>query len=43
MAEEQLKEDETIPPPIGTLFVLTIYLAIIAGTWGVMLWGLVGR
>lgn len=43
MAEQRDTEPETVPPPIGTLFVLTIYLAIIAGTWGVMLWGLLRR
>ena len=32
-----------IPPPVGTLFVLTLYLAVIAGMWGAMLFGLIGR
>jgi hypothetical protein len=43
MAEQQPREPETVPPPIGTLFVLTMYLAVTAGMWGAMLWGLIGR
>lgn len=29
--------------PIGTLFVLTIYLMVLAGMWGTMYWLLVSR
>lgn len=43
MAEQERRDDETVPPPIGTLFVMTVYLAVIAGMWGAMLWALVGR
>lgn len=26
--------DEEIPPPIGTLFFVTLYLMVMAGMWG---------
>lgn len=35
--------EERIPPPIGTLFILVAYLAILAGMWGVMYLGLLER
>lgn len=35
--------EERIPPPIGTLFILVAYLAILAGMWGVMYLGLLAR
>jgi hypothetical protein len=25
-----------LPPPTGTIFILTIYVAVIAGMWGAM-------
>ncbi len=43
MAEQERREPEAVPPPVGTLFIMTVYLAVIAGMWGVMLWALVGR
>ncbi len=43
MAQDQSEPRESVPPPTGTLFILTIYLAVIAGMWGAMLWGLIGR
>ena len=27
--------EERIPPPLGTLFVMVAYLAVLAGMWGV--------
>ena len=35
--------EERIPPPVGTLFILVAYLAILAGMWGVMYLGLLER
>jgi hypothetical protein len=35
--------EERIPPPMGTLFILIAYLAILAGMWGVMYLGLLER
>jgi hypothetical protein len=35
--------EEHVPPPIGTLFILVAYLAILAGMWGVMYLGLIER
>ena len=44
MTSDQPPDDPNlVPPPIGTLFILTIYLAVMAGMWGAMLWGLIGR
>jgi hypothetical protein len=34
---------EDPPAPVGTLFVMTIYLAILSGMWGVMYWRLLGQ
>jgi hypothetical protein len=46
MAEHEFQAsstDEKLPPPIGTLFVMTVYLAILAGMWFVMLYTLIHR
>ncbi len=32
-----------LPLPTGTLFVMTLYLAALAGMWAVMLWMLINR
>ncbi len=40
---ESGRSSESLPAPVGTLFVLTVYLAILIGMWGVMFWGLLGR
>lgn len=37
---EELKE---IPEPMGTLFLLTIYVIVLAGMWGTMYWILITR
>jgi hypothetical protein len=29
-------EEADLPPPTGTIFLLTIYVAVIAGMWGAM-------
>lgn len=42
-ADESHGGEERIPPPIGTLFILVAYLAILAGMWGVMYLGLLER
>lgn len=31
-----ISEMDSIPPPTGTLFVLLVYLAMLAGMWGTM-------
>ncbi len=36
-------DKEHIPPPTGTLFVLLVYLAILAATWGLMFSRLIER
>jgi hypothetical protein len=43
MATDQNDSSETTPPPVGTLFILTVYAVIMAGMWGAMVWGLIGR
>jgi hypothetical protein len=43
MAGQQHADTDAVPPPIGTLFIMTVYLAVTAGMWGAMLWGLIGR
>ncbi|MGO9267338.1 MAG: hypothetical protein ACLQBA_21080 [Candidatus Binataceae bacterium] len=43
MSDQPPADPDFVPPPIGTLFILTIYLAVMAGMWGAMLWGLIGR
>jgi hypothetical protein len=43
VAREPDRSFESLPAPVGTLFVLTVYLAILVGMWGVMFWGLLGR
>lgn len=39
----QAEGEEQVPPPVGTLFVLIAYLAILAGMWGFMYLGLLTR
>ncbi len=36
-------EDESLPPPTGTVFVLGLYIVILAVAWGAMFWMLVER
>jgi hypothetical protein len=36
-------DEEHVPPPTGTLFVLTVYLAILASLWGLMFSRLIER
>ncbi|ACD83109.1 hypothetical protein [Candidatus Methylacidiphilum infernorum] len=31
--KEQEKTEKKLPPPVGTLFLLILYLAILAGMW----------
>jgi hypothetical protein len=33
---EDLPPEEEPPPPTGTLFLMTLYLAALAGMWGAM-------
>ena len=35
-------QDEEIPPPTGTLFVMIVYLAILMAMWWAMYVGLLG-
>lgn len=46
MADETLGDDfseESIPPPTGTIFVLGMYMLVLAAGWAMMFWMLVGR
>lgn len=35
--------EEREPAPVGTLFLMMIFLAAIAGMWGLMYWTLLSR
>ena len=37
------QELEEIPEPVGTLFLLMIYVIVLAGMWGTMYWILISR
>jgi Cytochrome c oxidase subunit IIa family len=41
--EHSAQEEESLPRPTGTLFVMTVYLAVLAGMWAVMYWMLIAR
>jgi hypothetical protein len=40
---EDLPQGEEPPPPTGTLFLMTLYLAALAGMWGAMYLIMLGR
>ena len=40
---EDLPTEEEPPPPTGTLFLMTLYLAALAGMWGAMYLIMLGR
>lgn len=33
---QEHETEEDLPPPTGTLFLMTLYLAALAGMWGAM-------
>ena len=35
--------DEPLPPPTGTIFILTVFIAVLAGMWGAMYLTLLAR
>ena len=35
--------EENIPPPTGTIFILSVYMLVLAVGWAVMFWMLVDR
>jgi len=40
---EDLPGEDEPPPPTGTLFLMTLYLAALAGMWGAMYLIMLGR
>jgi hypothetical protein len=40
---DDLPREEEPPPPTGTLFLMTLYLAALAGMWGAMYLIMLGR
>lgn len=32
------EHEEELPPPTGTLFVMMLYLMVLAGMWGAIYW-----
>ena len=43
MAEAHQGGDGEIPPPVGTTFLLVLYIALLGAMWGFMYLGLIGR
>ena len=39
---EEAREPE-IPPPVGTTFLLVLYILVLSAMWGFMYLGLIGR
>jgi len=35
--------EENLPPPTGTIFILGMYMLVLAVGWAVMFWTLLGR
>lgn len=35
--------EEELPPPVGTLFVLMLYIMVLAGMWGAIYLDFLGR
>ncbi len=42
MATQHPVDEEQIPPPTGTTFILTLYMLLLATMWGLMFLGLIG-
>lgn len=40
---DDVEELDEVPEPVGTLFLLTIYVIVLAGMWGTMYWILITR
>ncbi len=36
-------QDDELPPPVGTLFVLMLYIMVLAGMWGAIYLDFLGR
>lgn len=43
LPDEAKREEGDLPPPTGTIFILAIYVAVIAGMWGAMYLLMVSR
>jgi len=46
MSAEETRRDlqeETVPPPTGTIFVMGMYMLVLMAAWAVMFWLLVGN
>lgn len=37
------RDENGLPPPIGTLFVMIVYMLVLSGMWAFMYWGLLAR
>jgi hypothetical protein len=44
-AEQMVREPpkEEVPPPTGTIFLMTLYMLVLIAGWGVMFWLLVDK
>lgn len=36
-------DEEELPPPVGTLFLMMLYLMLLAGMWGAIYFEFLGR
>jgi hypothetical protein len=43
VSEDGAELEEEVSPPVGTLFILMLYIMVLAGMWGAMYWILLSR
>ena len=43
LAHDAESRETELPPPTGTIFLLTLYVAVIAGIWGAMYLVMISR
>jgi hypothetical protein len=41
--ELETLDEASLPPPRGALFIMLVYVLVLAGMWGAMYWQLLGR
>lgn len=43
MPDADAGTDEEVPAPVGTLFIMMLYIMVLAGMWGAIYWILLSR
>ncbi len=43
MSEAETGTQEEVPAPVGTLFIMMLYIMVLAGMWGAIYWILLSR